>query len=52
MLKRPDHQVLTLQKLSSIQNYQELNSKSDDDFIPENFGFDPHPPAPGKILAL
>jgi hypothetical protein len=38
--------------LSSISNYQELNSKSEDDFIPEEFGFDPHPPMPGKLLAL
>ena len=44
--------MLTLQKLSSIQNYAELNSKSDDDFIPEHFGFDAHPPIPGKLLHL
>jgi hypothetical protein len=29
-----------------------LNSRSDDDFIPENFGFDANPPMPGKLLAL
>jgi hypothetical protein len=44
--------VLTLQILSNIQNYAELNSKSDDDFIPEHYGFDAHPPIPGKILHL
>ncbi|TNV85673.1 hypothetical protein FGO68_gene10543 [Halteria grandinella] len=44
--------ILTLQKLSNIQNYQELNSKSDDDFHPAQFGFDANPPVPEKLLNI
>jgi len=33
-----------------LANYKELNSKEEDDFNPEQFGFDLNPPLPGKIL--
>lgn len=51
-LKKPESNILTLQKLTSIANYEELNSKSDDDFIPSQFGFDLNPPVPGRLLHL
>ena len=50
MHKNPAKHILTLQKLSNILNYKELNSKSDDDFNPAQFGFDADPPQPGKYL--
>ena len=34
--------VLTLQRLTNL-NYEQLNSKSDDDFDPRVFGFDVNP---------
>jgi len=50
----PAKHILTLQKLSNISNYQELNSgkQQEDDFNPAAYGFDANPTPPHKLLRL